>query len=99
MATLKQDNFKLGLLIGLLAPVISFFGYYFWKFRIYAFSEFLQFLRTSKQLVTALTIPCLLLNIVLFTLYINSKRDRTAKGIFAVTLVYAIAALLFKFFA
>ncbi len=89
----------MGLLLGLVVPVISFFGYYFWKFRLYTFSDFLNALKTNKPLVTALTIPCLLLNIVLFTLYINSKRDQTAKGIFAVTLVYAISALLFKFFA
>ena len=99
MVNLKQDNFKMGLLLGLLMPVISFIGYYFWKFRLFSFGDFLQALRTNKPLVTALTIPCLVLNIALFTLYINSRRDKTAKGIFAVTLVYAIVALLFKFFA
>ncbi len=99
MVSLKQDNLKFGLVIGLVMPVISFFGYYLWKFRLYSFGDFLFALRTNKPLVTALTIPCLLLNIVLFTLYINAKCDRTAKGIFAVTLVYAIVALLFKFLA
>jgi hypothetical protein len=29
--------------------------------------------------------------------YINSHRDATAKGIFVATILYAIAALLFKF--
>ena len=99
MVSLKQDDLKLGLVIGLIMPVVSFFGYYLWKFRLYSFGEFLYALRTNKPLVTALTIPCLLLNIVIFTLYINSRRDRTAKGVFAVTLVYAIVALLFKFLA
>jgi hypothetical protein len=46
--------------------------------------------------VTAITIPCLLVNIILFTFYINTRRDQTAKGIFAITLVYAIASLMFK---
>jgi hypothetical protein len=54
-------------------------------------------LRTNKPLITAITIPCLLLNIILFTVYINSRKDQTAKGIFAVTLIYAVASLLFKF--
>ena len=97
MVSLKQDDLKLGLVIGLIMPVISFFGYYLWKFRLYSFGEFLDALRTNKPLVTALTIPCLVLNIALFTLYINSRRDQTAKGIFAVTLVYAVVMLLFKF--
>jgi hypothetical protein len=34
----------------------------------------------------------------LFTYYINTKRDETAKGIFAVTLVYALSSVLFKYF-
>jgi hypothetical protein len=48
-------------------------------------------------MITAISVPCLLLNIVLFTIYINSHRDQTAKGIFAITLIYAIGALLLKF--
>ena len=85
-------------MLGLLAPLISFFGYYFWKFGQFTLGDFVHALRTNKQLVTALTIPILLLNIVLFTYYINTKKDRTARGIFAVTLVYALLSVLFKYF-
>jgi hypothetical protein len=94
----KKDNLRLGLVLGLLAPLISFFGYYFWKFRLYSFADFLYALKTNKPLITAITIPCLLLNIILFTIYINSRKDQTAKGIFAVTLLYAVTSLMFKFF-
>ena len=96
---LKKDNFRFGLLLGLILPLFSFFGYYFWKFSVYSFSDFLFYLRANKPLVTAITIPCLVLNIALFTFYINTKKDRTARGIFAVTLVYAVSSLLFKYFA
>lgn len=95
---LKKNNLKFGLLLGFLAPLLSFVGYYFYKFYpTFSFGDFLTALRTNKSLVTAITIPCLLLNIVLFTIYINSKRDQTAKGVFAITLVYAIISLMFKF--
>ena len=97
MGLLKKDDLRFGLLLGFLGPIISFFGYYLWKFRIYGMDEFVGYLRTNKQLVTAITIPCLVLNIALFTLYINTRRDETAKGIFAVTILYAVTALLFKF--
>jgi hypothetical protein len=56
-------------------------------------------LRSNKALITAMTIPCLILNIILFTIYINSRKDQTAKGVFAVTLVYAIVSLIVKFTA
>jgi hypothetical protein len=96
MAILKKDSFPFGVLIGLLVPILSFFGYYYWKFSLFSFSDFLHTLQGNKQLVSALTIPCLLLNIVLFTVYINGQKDKTAKGIFTVSIIYALAALLFK---
>lgn len=99
MVIFKRDNLGFGLLIGFLLPVLSVFGYYWWKFSLYSFSDFLFALKTNKSLITAITIPCLLLNIVLFTIYINTKRDQTAKGIFVVTLLYAITSVLFKFFS
>jgi hypothetical protein len=95
----NKDNLGFGVLLGLFAPIVSFFGYYFWKFGQFSLGDFLHALQTNKQLVTALTIPILLLNIVLFTYYINTKKDKTAKGIFAVTLVFALTSVLFKYFA
>jgi hypothetical protein len=93
----KKDNLRLGLVLGLVAPILSLVIYYFYKFSSYSPGEFLGFLSRNKQQITAISVPCLLLNIVLFTIYINSHRDNTAKGIFAATLIYAILALLFKF--
>ncbi len=93
----KKDNLKLGLLLGLVAPFVSLIIYYYVKFSSVPFSEFMSFLHHHRDQITAVSVPCLLLNIVLFTVYINSHRDQTAKGVFVATLVYAIVALLFKF--
>lgn len=98
MVIFKKDNFYYGLAIGLVIPVLSFFGYYFWKFSQFSFSSFLHGLQSNKQLISALSIPCLLLNIVIFTVFINGQRDKTAKGIFTVSVAYALAAFLFKMF-
>ena len=98
MVILKKDNFYFGLIVGLVVPVISFFGYYFWKFSLFSFKSFIHALQTNKQLISALTIPCLLTNIVLFTIFINGQKDKTAKGIFTVSVVYAGSAFLFKIF-
>jgi hypothetical protein len=96
MVIFKRDQYAFGVLLGLAMPVLSFIGYYYWKFSLFSFDEFLGLLQNNKQLVTALSIPCLLMNIVIFTIYINGQRDKTAKGIFFVTITYAIAALLIK---
>ena len=96
----KKNTLRFGLILGFLSPVLSVVGYYFIKFYpTFSFGEFLSELRANKALITAMTIPCLLLNIVLFTIYINSSKDLTAKGVFAVTLVYAIISLIVKFTA
>jgi hypothetical protein len=98
MVIFKKDNFLFGLILGLVIPVISFLGYYFWKFSLFPFKSFLYALQTNKQLISALSIPCLLLNIVLFTIFINGQKDKTAKGIFTISVIYAAVAFLFKIF-
>lgn len=95
---LKRDNLKLGILLGFLAPLLSLAVYYLIKFfPTFSVKDFFSFLGSNKSQITAVSVPCLVLNIALFTFYINSHRDKTAKGIFAITLVYAITALLLKF--
>lgn len=94
----KKDNLRLGLVLGLIAPVLSLAVYYFVKFYpLYTIRDFFAFITANKSQVAAISVPCLVLNIALFTIYINSHRDNTAKGVFAATLIYAILALLFKF--
>jgi hypothetical protein len=94
----KKDNLRLGLILGLVAPILSLFIYYLVKFYpTFSLKDFFYFLRTNKSQITAVSVPCLVLNIALFTYYINSHKDSTAKGIFVATIVYAILALVFKF--
>ena len=95
---LKKDKIQLGLVLGFLAPIASLFIYYFIKFYpTFSLKDFFGFLGENKTQITAISVPCLLLNIALFTVYINSGRDKTARGIFVVTLIFAIGTLLLKF--
>ncbi|HEY1200718.1 MAG TPA: hypothetical protein VGE79_07045 [Niastella sp.] len=93
----KKDNLRFGMLLGFIAPLLSLIIYYFVRFRAYSFMDFLEFVGSNKNQITAISVPCLVANIALFTFYINTRRDKTAKGIFAITLIYAIGALLLKF--
>jgi hypothetical protein len=93
----KKNNFKFGLLLGFVAPILSLVIYYFAKFSLFSVKDFFTFIASNTNQITAISVPCLVLNIALFTYYINSHLDKTAKGVFAVTLIYAITALVFKF--
>ena len=96
MGILKKDQLSLGIVLGTFGPLLGFVGFYFWKFNQFKFSDYIHALQQNKQLVTSLTIPCLLVNIILFTIYTNAHKDNTAKGLFIVTIIYAVISLIFK---
>lgn len=93
----KKDNLQLGIIMGFIAPIIAMFLYYLITLaRLIDFSEYIYYLKTNKSLLTGVSSVSLVANAILFTIYINSKRDKTAKGIFVATLIYGIAVLLIK---
>jgi hypothetical protein len=97
---LKKDNFWMGVVMGIIAPVLGILVFKFVKFKMFSIMETLQFMRLEpgyKTLTVALSLS-LLLNLLLFTLYINNQKDRTAKGIFATTVVYGLFVLIIKTF-
>lgn len=94
----KKDNFIFGLALGLIAPIIGFLLYKSYKFKNLTLGEMLQWLKLNPNLISVSISVSLLANAILFTVYINGHRDKTAKGIFLVTLIYAIIAMIFKYF-
>lgn len=94
----KKDNFKFGMLIGLIAPFIGFSIYKFIKFKEFSLSDMLQYLRSNPNLISVFISVSLLANAAIFTFYISGHRDNTAKGIFTITIIYAIIAFAFKYF-
>lgn len=86
----------MGLAVGLIAPLLGLVILYYIKFPSVSFGEFLQYFISENRLITSLGSLCLLANVVFFTIYINTRRDRTATGIFIITLVYGIFILLLK---
>lgn len=93
---LTKDNLKLGLVLGLIGPVLGLIVVYFIKYGELAFADFFELFINTKSMITAIGSLSLLANVVLFTLYVNTNRDHTAKGIFIVTLIYGIGILLLK---
>ncbi len=95
---LKKDNLKLGLILGLIGPLLGLVVIYLVRedFRSLSFGEYLDFVFNDKRLITSIGTLSLLANVVLFTVYVNTHRDKTAKGIFVITLVYGIAILILK---
>jgi len=96
----KKDNFLLGIVLGLIAPLLGILLFKFVKFNVFSFKETFEYMILEpgyKTLTVALTLS-LLLNALLFTIYINSSKDKTAKGIFALTVIYGLLVLIIKTF-
>ncbi len=96
-----KDNLKLGIVWGLMAPVTGLLLFKWYKFGIFTFKEFFQFIYLEpgfRTLSAALSIS-LLMNALVFTFYINTQKDRTAKGVFISTVLYGMVILLIKTFA
>ena len=95
---LTKDNLKLGLVLGLLGPIAGLAVVYFARFSSFTFLEFLDNFIHENKLITSIGSLSLLANAVLFTIYVNTNRDKTARGIFIVTLIYGIGILVMKMF-
>ncbi|TWW02170.1 hypothetical protein [Chitinophaga pinensis] len=96
---LKRDNLPLGIVLGIFTPVLAFFLYYLLVFmpkHDVSLSEFMKLVLENRQTLPKLISVCLLLNGVIFYFYTRSRKDITAKGIFLVTMLYAITILFLK---
>jgi hypothetical protein len=97
----RKDSFVLGVILGLIAPLFGLILFKVYKFSIFSLKETFQFMMVEpgfRTLTVALSLS-LLLNALLFTIYINTHKDNTAKGIFATTLLYGLIVLSIKTFA
>ncbi|TDH28008.1 hypothetical protein EXU57_05970 [Segetibacter sp. 3557_3] len=92
----RRDSLRLGLALGLIAPVAGMLIYYLFQFRMFTLEEFFRVMFTQKTLLTGIISISLIANAVVFTIFINKRHDRTARGIFIATCIYAIVSLLIK---
>ena len=95
---LKKDKLQLGLVLGLLGPILGLLVIYPIKFSSSSFGIFLEEFFSNNKLITSIGSLALLANVILFTIYINTHRDKTARGIFLITLLFGIGILILKLF-
>lgn len=97
----KKDNFIWGMILGFIGPILGIVIYKYVKLQSFGFSESIHYMvyeDPGHHLFTVALSLALLVNAVLFTLYINTHKDKTAKGIFVLTCVYGLLVLCIKTF-
>ena len=94
---LKKDSFLLGMILGLVGPLLGFAIFKMVKYSRFTLKEMFQWMSMNHSLITAWISVSLFVNALLFTLYVNARIDKTAKGVFVITVMYAVLALFIKF--
>lgn len=97
----KKDNFVLGAILGFVGPIVGIIIFKLTKFKSFSFANVFEYMwreQGHRTFSVALSLA-LLVNAVLFTIYINSRKDKTAKGIFVLTCIYGFIVLCIKTFS
>jgi hypothetical protein len=97
---LKLDKYPFGVAIGTIAPLLGIFLFYFTKgySNMIGPFDFIEIFFKEKKLLTAGGSLSLVINIILMTVFLNMKKDKTAIGIFGMTVMYGLIILYARFF-
>ncbi len=95
---LRKDHFFLGLVLGILAPLVGFLVFYLLKFFPLGQSiqSYLHLFREQRFLIPKVMSLSLLANALVFFGYTHYHKDETSRGVLLATLVYAVVIILFK---
>jgi hypothetical protein len=93
----KIDRQGIGIIVGLLAPVLGVFLFYSYSNFGLDFFEYLK-VYVQKGLSAKILSLGLIANLIFFFPAINLNLDRLARGIIVATFIYGALILILKFF-
>jgi hypothetical protein len=92
----KWDKLSIGLIAGIVTPLIVLFIYYKINFYYIRVDTFL-YETFMKRIFLPLLSLCVLGNLALFFLFLQTNRLYSARGVLLATFIYAIAVFILKF--
>ena len=87
----------LGLIIGIIFPMLGMLVMYLIKFTGTPFGEFIDAMGNNHKVAAMVLSLSLLANAIPFIYYTNKRLDLTARGILIATMLYAVLIVLLKF--
>lgn len=94
---MKRNAPILGLIIGILLPMLGMCIMYLLRFKNIPFTEYVASIFTNGKLGSMVLSLSVLLNVIPFIFYTNRRLDYTARGILIATMLYAVLFILIKF--
>ncbi|MCU0441316.1 MAG: hypothetical protein MUE96_02870 [Bacteroidia bacterium] len=91
-----KDSLILGLIMGIILPVLGVLGFYYSKFAAVDLAQFVQVATKHKVLSPMLSL-CAVLNLATFFLFLNKNYYLVARGIILATIIYGVTIVILKF--
>lgn len=91
------DRLYLGIVLGLLVPIITFYIYYQLKFGEIPFFEYLASLHHYRLLFKILSL-CVLTDLPVFYILLQWKKLKTARGVVMACFFFAFAVMGYRIF-
>lgn len=85
----KYDSLLLGTVVGIISPGLALFGFYFIRYSHISFGKFFNDILLAYHILTPVVSLCVLINLLLFFIFIWTNRNHTARGILLATILYA----------
>ena len=85
----KLDNGWLGFATGMSAPLLTLYIFYLIKFSHLTFSRFYSDILQANNIITPAISLCVIINLLVFFIFIWTNRNLSARGVLFSTFVYA----------
>ncbi len=94
--TIKYNTERIGLIVGLLIPIIVIFGFYLYRNaeNLNSFFEGIIHAGVFSELVSLCVVP----NLLLFFIFMWTNRLKSARGVIGATFIYVLIVLALKAF-
>ena len=97
MKNIDFDKTWIGLIAGLIAPVIALLLYYLINYRFMTIKNFINYLELGDTYTPVISLS-VLANLGVFYLFIWKEKYKGARGVLAATFIWAGLVLYLKFF-
>ncbi len=93
----KLDTVGIGLLAGLVLPVVIFFAVYLIEDSAMSFDKYISGMWQMNALIKLMSL-CVFANVAVFWIFLKKKYEKAARGVLAATILYAFIVLISRAF-
>jgi hypothetical protein len=96
-ATAKYNKVIIGLIPGIIIPVITFIGFYIFKSRVSSIIDYVK-LTIEMDLLSNVLSLCALPNLIIFFIFLSKNYYYSARGVIFATFMWAIIVVIARYF-